>query len=205
MLEGHRETNFCTCSSCGEMSTQGCVHPNKCVGVARELLNVIVPRWRPTGQEKEGEGAPTIEGAATRDQHGGVVVNTTRETTDLRSSIRIFMRGEGLVEATALQTAEGKPQARKELVVYTDGSCVSNGMAEARAGSGVWYRTDDPRNVAIRVPGTRQSNQIGELLAVLHTIKSTPRNQPLRICSDSRFTIDGLTKHAPGWEAKDWM
>ena len=55
------------------------------------------------------------------------------------------------------------------------------------------------------MPGKKQSNQVGELLAVLHVVKTAPSNQPLRIRSDSRFAIDGLTLYAQDWEAKDWM
>ena len=83
-----------------------------------------------------------------------------------------------------------------ELVVYTDGPCTHNGTAEAKAGSGIWYGRGDPRNLAARVPGKEQSNQIGELLAILLAVKNAEGNRDLRICSDSRFAIDGLTKHA---------
>ena len=89
--------------------------------------------------------------------------------------------------------------------MYTDRSCLNNGTAEARAGSGVWFGADDPRNVAVRVPGPDQSNQIGELLAILYAVKMTPTAALLRIRSDLKFAIEGLTKHAPEWEVKDWM
>ena len=77
--------------------------------------------------------------------------------------------------------------------------------AEARAGSGVWFGTDDPRNATIRVPGREQSSQIGELLAILHAVKTAPGNEPLRIRSDSKFAIEGLTRHAQRWEGNDWI
>ena len=89
--------------------------------------------------------------------------------------------------------------------MYTDGSCLNNGTAETRAGSGVWFGADDPRNVVVRVPGLDQSNQIGELLAILHAVKMTPTAALLRIRSDSKFAIEGLTQHTPEWEVKDWM
>ena len=38
---------------------------------------------------------------------------------------------------------------------------------------------------------------------VLITIKGAPGNQDLKICSDSRFAIDGLTRYMQEWEAKD--
>ena len=47
--EEHRETNFCTCSSCREMSEKGCVHPDRCLKTAKRLIEAIVPEWRPAG------------------------------------------------------------------------------------------------------------------------------------------------------------
>src|ERR1700753_858682 len=59
--------------------------------------------------------------------------------------------------------------------------------------------------MAIQVPGKAQSNQVAELLAILHAVKNTPQNQPLRIKSDSKFALEGLTIHAKNWEEKDWI
>lgn len=104
-----------------------------------------------------------------------------------------------------LTIAEDPQKEITELVVYTDGSCTQSGTADTKAGCGIWYGRDDPRNMATRVPGGEQSNQIAELLAILIVVKRTSGNQRLRICSDSRFAIDGLTERARAWEAKDWM
>ena len=132
-------------------------------------------------------------------------MNTARGPTNLRDSIRIFTEWSNLLDATALQAETDEALKEVELVVYTDGSCIGNGTEEASAGSRVWYGTNDHRNVAIRVPGKKQSNQVGELLAVLHAVKNAPENRPLRIMSDSKFAISGLTKYAKDWEAKDWI
>ena len=201
----HRGTNFCICESCRRASNLGCTHPQRCLETARKLLNALAPKWRPEEERDQRGGSPTPL-VPNRDNHDeGITVNTAREATTLKHSIRIFTERENLLGATALPTAEDGAQMVVELIVYTDGSCVGNGTDEARAGSGIWYGTGDPRNVAMRVPGTKQSNQVAELLAILRVIKDTPGNRPLRIRSDSRFAIDGLTKHASDWEAKDWM
>jgi ribonuclease HI len=89
--------------------------------------------------------------------------------------------------------------------VYTDGSCTNNGDEDAQAGSGIWYGEDNPHNIALRVPGTTQSNQTGELFAVLHSVKTAPMNTPLLIKSDSKYVIDGLTKHLTNWENRGWI
>ena len=201
----HRKTNFCTCESCREASRLGCTHPERCLDTARKLIGTIDPKWRPGTQQSDTNGAERSEATTTGGQHGRVIVDATRGTTDLQHSIRIFTDRGGMEETIAPQTTEDGALPDGDLVVYTDGSCIGNGTADARAGSGVWYGDNDPRNTAIRVPGRKQSNQIGELLAVLYVVQNTPGNQPLRICSDSKFAIEGLTKYARRWEAKDWI
>ena len=201
----HRRTNFCTCPTCKNAAEQGCTHPQKCLEMARKLIESLAPRWRPTPPQHRTEDARVNEREGMGEPAHGTLVNTTTGATNLRDSIRIFTKRQGLLEASSLQQTSDENQMNQELTVYTDGSCFGNGTAEARAGSGAWYGNEDPRNLAVRVPGERQSNQIRELLAILLTVQRTPGNQPLRIKTDSRFAIDGLTKFAQEWEAKDWI
>ena len=89
------------------------------------------------------------------------------------------------------------------LFVYTDGSCINNGDENATAGSGIWFGEGDPRNKAFRVPGPIQSNQTGELMAILGAIKQTPEHIPMIIKSDSEYAVKGFTTHLASWENKD--
>ena len=51
--------------------------------------------------------------------------------------------------------------------VFTDGSCSNNGRKNAKAGFGVYFGENDPRNVSKRVPGElRQTNNVGEILEI---------------------------------------
>jgi ribonuclease HI/exonuclease III len=201
----HRNTNFCACELCKSASELGCTHPHRCLEMARKLLGTVAPKWRPRQRgEEERRGASTRTRAG-QSQDGGVEVCTTHESTDLKNSVQIFTTRDDLRDATgSLTRIEGTPP-EEEVVAYTDGSCLSNGSDDARAGSGIWFGPDDPRNVALRVPGRKQSNQIGELLAILRAVQAVPENQPLRICSDSKFAIDGLTRHAKDWEGRNWL
>ena len=88
--------------------------------------------------------------------------------------------------------------------VYTDGSCIRNGLDTARAGCGIWFGPHDIRNASIRVAGPEQSNQMGELLAVLHAIKNHPLDAAITIRSDSKYVIEGLTTHLENWENTGW-
>ncbi|KAG5485866.1 hypothetical protein CUR178_07459 [Leishmania enriettii] len=114
-------------------------------------------------------------------------------------------------------------------VVYVDGACSHNGTSQARAGYGGYYGSmSDPRNFSCPVPLTEsQTNNRGELRAVIHAIVQSfvdagapadaleeahrvdPSAWPLRdlarplphliIYTDSRYVIDGLTRHAKMW------
>lgn len=90
-------------------------------------------------------------------------------------------------------------------MVYTDGACTNNGKANARCGSGVWIAPDHHGNKAIRVPGDKQSNQIGEITAAIAAIESIPSSWPLKIVTDSKYLIEGLTTHLKPWEDQGWI
>ncbi|KAH9986337.1 ribonuclease H-like protein [Russula compacta] len=91
------------------------------------------------------------------------------------------------------------------LKVYTDGACMNNGKANARCGAGVWYGPNDAKNQAIRVPGYQQSNQIGDIAAIIVAARDAPLFNPLEIITDSKYAINGLTTHLLDWENQGWI
>ncbi|KAJ7036854.1 RnaseH-domain-containing protein [Mycena alexandri] len=44
------------------------------------------------------------------------------------------------------------------------------------------------------------SNQVGEVLAIKEAVERAPLNAPLKIISDSKYAIDGLTRNLPKWQ-----
>jgi ribonuclease HI len=101
-------------------------------------------------------------------------------------------------------TAGRNPNSQK-ITIYTDGACLNNGKKNAVCGSGVWAGHDSPLNKAFRVPGASQSNQIGEIAAIIIAVASVPLSQPLEIISDSKYAIEGLTTHLNSWEDQGWI
>ena len=85
------------------------------------------------------------------------------------------------------------------ITVYTDGACFNNGKENAYCGSGIWISPDNELNKTIKVPGPKQSNQIGEIAAIMKTATMIPASWPLIIMTDSKYVIDGLTKHLRDW------
>ena len=77
------------------------------------------------------------------------------------------------------------------------GPTLNNGETTARVS--VRRLENDHRKVEAIAPSPEQSNQVGELYAVLHTLRGVPRDQALRpqaslviIRTDSKYTICGL-------------
>ena len=93
----------------------------------------------------------------------------------------------------------------RTVTVYTDGACFNNGKLNAQCGSGVYFGPDDTRNVAFHPPGNIQSNQVGEIIAIMRAIVAVPRFIPLRIISDSLYAINGFTEHLSSWEDRGWI
>ena len=94
--------------------------------------------------------------------------------------------------------------------IYTDGACTLNGKFGARAGIGVFFSLNDPRNISARLPGTRQTNQRAELFAVLkaletlHLNRSSYDRKRVVILSDSKYVVNALTNWILRWEHCGW-
>ncbi|NP_001089336.1 uncharacterized protein LOC734386 [Xenopus laevis] len=95
--------------------------------------------------------------------------------------------------------------AGRSAEVYTDGCCSRNGQYGANGGIGVYWGPNDSRNVSARLEG-RQTNQRAEIEAA-YTAAKQARNDNvthLEINTDSKFTIDGMTKWVPRWKENNW-
>jgi ribonuclease HI len=103
--------------------------------------------------------------------------------------------------AERLSRLYGHPNTSlKTIEVYTDGSCHENGTEKARAGSGIYWGPNSPKFLAIRVPGS-QTNDRGEVYAVLQALLMAPSQPILKIFSDSVYTIKSrpqITRHVVG-------
>lgn len=73
------------------------------------------------------------------------------------------------------------------MTVYTDGLYLHNGLVDAKARARLWFRREDACNKAIKLPeGLPQFNNTGKVLAILCTIMIAPKDEPLKILSDSK-------------------
>lgn len=124
---------------------------------------------------------------------------------NLAHMTRVFTDPEKKCTDPAFGRNRGNIPLDPKIEAWTDGSCLFGRTKNARTGSGIWYKENDLRNRALRVPGKIQSNQVGELVAVMYTVQNTPPFAPLKITTDLEYVIDGLTKNLQRWEENDWI
>ncbi|TFA98623.1 Ribonuclease H [Trichoderma ghanense] len=108
------------------------------------------------------------------------------------------------VAVTKTRELDTRPR-ENVLNIWTDGSSLANGKAGSRAGLGVWFGENDPRNLAERLPGEPQTNQRAELMAMQRALEVAPLEQTVCIHSDSQYSIKCVTQWADGWKRKNWL
>lgn len=96
----------------------------------------------------------------------------------------------------------------KSLVyIYTDGACVDNGNVCAKAGIGVYYGEDDPRNVSQMFDG-KQTNNVAEVKAVLSAyrqiVSEHDDTKKYIICTDSQYALRYATSTGRRHAKEHW-
>ena len=91
--------------------------------------------------------------------------------------------------------------------VYTDGSCSNNGRSNAKAGIGIYFGENDPRNVSQRIDG-KQTNNTAELTAILQTYDTIQedirKGKTICIVSDSEYSIRCVTTYGKKCMESNW-
>lgn len=102
---------------------------------------------------------------------------------------------------------EKEVQDNVDYYVYTDGSCINNGKKNAKAGMGIYFGKNDPRNFSKRVVG-KQSNNTGELGAIynLYNIikNDIANNKKITIVTDSKYAIRCITSYGQKCDNDGW-
>ncbi len=205
----HRLSPSCGCEACGtDRAETECENPSRCALAARKLVDNLQPLWKLDRARRE-DGLSLTRNRKNRNlelrmNDGRVIFNPTVSSAgSLAAILRLFVPTTGRM-SPARRPPRPFSIPQTDVEVFTDGSCQENGSGNARAGAGLWFGNDDPRNRALRVPGTKPSNQTGEMFAVAAATDVVPPFVPLHLVTDSRYVSDGLTVHAENWEKKGW-
>ena len=91
--------------------------------------------------------------------------------------------------------------------VYTDGACSNNGRNNASAGIGIFFGTNDNRNLSKKIEG-KQTNNTAELSAIIETyyiIENDIMNgKNIAIVSDSEYSIKCVSSYGEKCNKKGW-
>ena len=208
----HQPKTFCYCADCSGDRMEGCRNPNACAQEAQTRLEHILPKFNPLSPgTRHGDLSLTSRrkgrNEVAKANNGEILFDPSLTSKgDLAECFRIFTDPSRISDTPASRIeVQGTRMRLQEVTVYTDGACINNGKANAKCGSGVWFGPNHRLNKAIRVPGKEQSNQIGELAAIIVAVEAVPVHQPLRIVTDSRYAIEGLTDNLRNWEDQGWI
>jgi len=87
-----------------------------------------------------------------------------------------------------------------ETYVYCDGSCIHNGLPNAKAGIGVYFGDNDPRNVSESISGN--TNNISELTAMIRVYDYVKGD--VTIVSDSKYALLCVDTYGKKCESGGW-
>lgn len=150
----------------------------------------------PTDRETRLE--PTVEGLDVSQ-----ILNQEVAIENSDSADRVERSKSKIIAPTATTAAAKKSTAI--LKIYTDGSALGNGRTQAAAGVGVWFGSNDTRNLSEPLAGPRQTNQRAELTAILRAIEIAPKHREILIFSDSQYAINCVTLWHHNWSRNNWF
>ncbi|KAL1671128.1 hypothetical protein EV122DRAFT_189558, partial [Schizophyllum commune] len=166
----------CPCETCDKLRTEdGCESPDACFERAERFLDTLSSKWDPRGEHPEDyewRGRTRNGGKDKADFDRSVTI-----CGNLGNAFRIFTEGETYNERVDMSMDE---TYEEPMIVATDGSCLNNGWADAKAGSGVFYGHGDARNKSVRLPEhIEQSNQAGEIVGALLATQGSDKRRAL--------------------------
>ena len=91
----------------------------------------------------------------------------------------------------------------KMTTVFTDGGALNNGKRNCSAAWAVFFNDDHPLNESGPIL-VDPSNQKAELFAIHEALKKTKDQTHVTIITDSKYSIDCLTKWCKAWERNGW-
>lgn len=91
--------------------------------------------------------------------------------------------------------------------IYTDGACINNGKADARAGWGAVL--SNPQGDVLELagpvpPGQPQTNSRAELLAVVEALEHCTKHAPINLHTDSQYIANACNSWLADWKARGW-
>jgi ribonuclease HI len=208
----HTHDPQCICNGCSHDRENECTHPHECTADALARIHLITPKLNPLDPGDIHNNLSLTPSRRDNNRKARATDSKIRFDptitckSNLAECFRIFTNPDRISDAPARCDHTVRANHRHQSVtVYTDGACINNGKLNARCGSSIWISPNHAKNSAIRVPSPHQSNQVGEVAAIIAAVNSFPKFLPLTIILDSKYAINGLTTHLHTWEDHGWI
>ena len=94
----------------------------------------------------------------------------------------------------------------KEIIVFTDGSCIGNGKKVTFGGYGIYFPHGEYPNISESFTLRPVTNQRTESYAILRALQLLidEGHDKIILYTDSEYSIKSITKWASGWEKNGW-
>ena len=159
--------------------------------VAKGRKNGIYDNWEDCKKQIHGFNKANYKKFKTKKEAELFINNNTIENKNMdhKKINNFFQKVKKNKDANNTET-------RKKFIpdysVYTDGACSNNGQKNALAGIGIFFGTNDVRNVSKKICG-KQTNNVAELTAIIETYniikKDIEMGKKIQIVSDSEYAI----------------
>lgn len=205
----HQDTIECNCIDCRKDKAEGCKAPNDCARAAEEMIAKLKTKWRPTEDTWNTDGLSLTPNRKKQNEEatkkdGEIIFDPSiRHGKDTTAFFRVFTDPEASCELPAKRT-RGRAIAG-ETIAYVAGDCITKDDGEAVTGGGIWIEDDHPENGALSLTSGPHSKRLGQIAATLLVVQTTPETETLRIRTDSKYLIDGITANLPKWEAMGYI
>jgi len=96
---------------------------------------------------------------------------------------------------------------KKNIIIFTDGSCVKKNGVPIKCGYGVHFPNNELDDISKSYKGTPLTNQRAELYAIYKGIKTIVSNidfDTITIYSDSEYSIKSITLWIISWKKNGW-
>ncbi|KAG8909675.1 hypothetical protein FRC01_006803, partial [Tulasnella sp. 417] len=214
LREYHRVSNLKDIKSLNHQRADGCKHHHRCMKAVDLITVKTVPKFNIRYQTPVNQLTGKSDGLDHTARR--LAMNKVRWKEGKRFCLNPDVKHKGpLTAATRIFAPKGqteripadRPQETApnthEITVYTDGSADKNGTPRATCGAGVW--SDHEEAIAsFRVAGEPQTNNRGELAAVVWALNQVPANVELSILTDSMYVVNGLAHTHKEWEDNGW-
>ena len=119
---------------------------------------------------------------------------------------RSLQKNKSGTSTTKASNIAAQPKLQRDIQIYCDGACSPN---PGQAGTGVAvYVKQELTHLYYGLYNANGTNNTAELNGMLEAFKLAHpyilKGQQVEVLSDSKYSIDCITKWAKGWQAKGW-